>query len=65
MIILGAIMMVITGFNFITRQKVLDVGPVEIHKEVKHPIQWTPIAGAVLLAGGIALVIASKGRIKA
>lgn len=64
MIVLGAIMMVMTGFNFVTRQKVLDIGTVEVHKEESHPVQWTPVAGAVLLIGGIVLIIVDKGRVK-
>lgn len=64
MIVLGIIMMVITGFNFITKEKVLDVGPLEVHKEERHPVQWPPVAGAVLLAGGIILVIAGRRTVK-
>ena len=59
-IALGIIMMIYTGFNFVTREKVVDLGPVEINKEKDHPVQWSPIVGVVLLVGGGILIATSK-----
>lgn len=61
---IGLIMMIYTGFNFVTKEKVVDLGPIEINKETNHPVQWSPIIGAVLLVGGIAIFATSK-KIKA
>ncbi len=60
LIVIGIIMMLITGFNIVTKKKVVDLGPVEINKEEKHPVQWSPIIGGVLLIGGIVIVVAGK-----
>ena len=60
LIVIGAVMMAITGFTFITKKKVVDVGPIEINKEEKTPISWSPIVGGVLLVAGVGLVIAGK-----
>lgn len=60
LIVIGAIMMAITGFNFVTKEKVVDLGKVEISKSENHPVQWSPIVGGVLLVAGIAMVIANK-----
>jgi len=60
LVILGIAMMVITGFNVVTKKKVVDLGPVEINKEEKHPVQWSPIIGGVLLIGGIVVLATSK-----
>lgn len=65
MIIIGIIMMVITGFNFITKQKVLEVGPIEVNKEESHPVQWSPIVGGILIISGIVVVIAGQGKARA
>ena len=59
-IIIGALMIAYTGFTFITKEKVVDVGPLEINKEEKHPVQWSPIVGVVLVIGGIAMVVMNK-----
>lgn len=32
LVILGIVMMAYTGFNFVTREKVVDIGPLEIKK---------------------------------
>ena len=57
---IGLIMMIYTGFNFVTKEKVVDLGPIEINKTTNHPVQWSPIVGAVLLVGGIAIFAANK-----
>ena len=57
---IGLIMMIYTGFNFVTKEKVVDLGPIEINKTTNHPVQWSPIVGAVLLVGGIAIFATSK-----
>ena len=60
LIALGLIMMIYTGFNFVTKKKVVDLGPIEINKETNHPVQWSPIVGVVLLVGGIVVIVSSK-----
>lgn len=60
MIILGIIMLLYNSFNYVTTEKVVDIGPIQINKEVNHPIKWSPIIGIVLAVGGIVLIVASK-----
>jgi hypothetical protein len=60
LIIIGIVMMVITGFNYSTNKKVLDMGRVEVNKEVRHPVQWSPIVGAAFLIGGIVVLLTSN-----
>ncbi|MGV8133938.1 MAG: hypothetical protein AB2L20_01890 [Mangrovibacterium sp.] len=60
--VVGLIMIIYTGFNYITKEKVVDLGPIEINKEVNHPVQWSPIIGAVLLIGGIVIVLTDKKK---
>ena len=63
LIIIGAIMTVFTGFNIITKKKVVDLGALEITRNEKTPIYWSPITGGVLLAAGIILFIAGRKKI--
>lgn len=60
LIVLGLVMMLVTGFNFVTKKKVVDLGPVEINKEESHPVQWSPIIGGILLVGGIVVIATGK-----
>ena len=58
--ILGLIMIIYTGFNYVTTEKVVDLGPIQINAEKNHPVQWSPIVGGVLLIGGIVVLATSK-----
>ena len=60
LIIIGIIMIAYTGFNFITREKIVDAGPIEITKEKNHQVQWPPIVGGVIIAAGIIALVSSK-----
>jgi uncharacterized membrane protein YidH (DUF202 family) len=60
LIIIGAIMMFYTGFNYVTTEKVIDIGPIEINKQQSHPVQWSPILGVVLIIGGVVLIVKDK-----
>ena len=62
LIAIGIIMMVYTGFNYVTKEKVVDIGPIEINAEKNHPVQWSPIIGIVLIVGGIVVIAIDKKR---
>jgi hypothetical protein len=62
LMVVGGIMMVFTGFNIITKEKVVDLGKVEINKEEKTPVYWSPITGGILLAAGILVYVAGKRK---
>ncbi|MET7028224.1 LPXTG cell wall anchor domain-containing protein [Sediminicola luteus] len=60
LIVLGILMMAYTGFNFVTKEKVVDFGPIEISQKTNHPVQWSPILGVALLIGGTFLTLSKK-----
>lgn len=60
LVFIGAIMVFYTGFNYVTKEKVVDIGPIEINKQESHPVKWSPIVGVVLLIGGVVLVVKDK-----
>lgn len=61
-IVIGILMMAYTGFNYVTTEKVVDIGPIQIDKKENHPVQWSPIIGVVILIGGIAVVAISRKK---
>jgi hypothetical protein len=61
-LVLGIIMTVFTGFNIVTKKKVVDFGPVEINKEEKTPVYWSPITGGILIAIGAIILVADSRR---
>lgn len=60
LLIIGVVMIAYTGINYVTTEKVVDLGPIEINKEQNHTIQWPPIAGVVFIIGGGALLFLNK-----
>jgi drug/metabolite transporter (DMT)-like permease len=63
LIVLGSIMIAYTGFNFATKEKVVDLGSIEISKNKNHFVQWSPLVGVILIAGGVlTMVINKKGH---
>ncbi|HET6543038.1 MAG TPA: hypothetical protein VFG46_21275 [Chryseolinea sp.] len=61
---LGIIMTIFTGFNIITREKVVDVGPLEINKTEKTPVYWSPVTGGILIIAGAIILVAGRKGIK-
>ena len=60
LIAVGIMMMIYTGFNYVTTENVVDLGPLQINKEENHPVQWSPIIGVILLVGGILVIVTKK-----
>ena len=62
LIILGVIALAYQGITYTTREKVVEIGPLEATTETKKTIPLPPALGALALAGGIALVIVGAKR---
>jgi uncharacterized membrane protein HdeD (DUF308 family) len=60
LIIIGVLALGYQGFTYVTRDKVVDIGPVEITKEKTKTVYFPPILGAVALVAGIALTLTSS-----
>jgi hypothetical protein len=55
-IVLGLGLTIFTAFTFFTKEKVVDIGKIEITREKPHHLSWTPLIGvAVMAAGGVVL----------
>jgi hypothetical protein len=60
LIALGLLGLAWGGFTYTTREKVIDVGPIHATRDETHHVPLSPVAGAVAVAGGIALLLAGK-----
>ena len=60
LILLGVVSLAYQGITFTSKEKIVDIGPIEASKETKNRIPLPPIFGAVALVGGIALVVTAK-----
>lgn len=62
LIVLGLAGLVWGGFTYKTREKVLDIGPIHASRDETHHVSLPPVAGAVVLIAGAALVVAGRGK---
>lgn len=60
LIVLGVLALAYGGFSYTTREKVLDIGPLQATALTHKTVPIAPIAGIVALAGGLALVFLVK-----
>ncbi len=60
LIVIGAIMVIWTGFSYTKKEKVVDLGPLEISADKKESVNWPPYIGGLLVLGGIVIVATSK-----
>ena len=57
LILLGIVGFMLGGFSFSHEKKVVDMGPVQIRHQEKKTIPIPPVLSAIVLVGGIGLVI--------
>ncbi len=57
LVVLGVLVLTYHGITYTTRQKVLQIGPLEATTRTEKTIPLPPILGGLALAGGIVLVI--------
>jgi hypothetical protein len=60
LIALGLVGLIWGGFSYTTRKKVVDIGPIHATRDQTHNIPLPPIAGAIALIGGVALLVTGK-----
>jgi uncharacterized membrane protein YidH (DUF202 family) len=60
--ILGVLMIIYTGLNYVTKEKVVDLGSLEINVEKNHPLNWSPAIGVILLIGGVVLIAIDRKK---
>ena len=57
LIVFGVVALAAGGIRYTTREKVLDIGPVQATTEKHHMIPFSPIVGFASIAGGIAVLM--------
>jgi len=53
-IVIGLLLTIFTAFTYFTKEKVVDIGKIEITANKAHYMNWSPLIGiAVMAVGGI------------
>lgn len=57
LIVLGIVAFAYQGITYTTREKVVDIGPIEMTADKTKTIPLPPIVGGVAVVGGIVLLV--------
>ena len=60
LIVLGLFGLAWGGYTYTTKEKIVDIGPIHATRDETHHVPLSPIAGAVAIVGGVALLLAGK-----
>jgi len=61
LLVIGLLMTLFTTFKFFTKEKVVDLGKIEITADKPHDFSWSPIIGVgVMCIGGIVVWTGSR-----
>ena len=58
LIVIGIIAFTYQGITYTTREKVIDIGPIQMTADKTKTIPLPPIVGGIALVGGIILLVA-------
>ena len=64
LIVLGVAALGYQGITYTSREKIIDIGPIQATQDTKKTIPLSPIVGGVALVGGIVLVVMGSGARK-
>ncbi|MBU1565674.1 MAG: DUF3185 domain-containing protein [Proteobacteria bacterium] len=62
LIALGIFAFAYQGFNYTTRENVVDIGPLKVTAEKTKTLPLPPIVGAIALIGGIVLLVVGSKK---
>jgi len=61
-VILGALALGYGGFSYVSRDKIIDAGPVQVSADKEHNVWIPPVIGGVAVAAGLVLMVVGGGR---
>lgn len=62
LIVLGAAMLIWTGFTYTKKEKIIDAGPIQVSADREKSVNWPPYLGGLLILGGIVVVVSTKNK---
>jgi hypothetical protein len=57
LIVIGIVALAYQGITYTTREKVVDIGPIQVTADKTKTLPLPPIVGGVALVGGIVLLV--------
>lgn len=60
LIILGALVLGYQGFTYVSREKVVDAGPIQISADREKTVWIPPVVGGIAVVAGLVLLASGK-----
>ncbi len=64
LLIAGLVMTLYTGFTYVTKEKVVDLGELEITADKQHTVNWQPYVGVGMAVVGAGILFLGKKKSK-
>lgn len=61
LVVLGALGLGYQGFTYVTTEKVVDAGPVQVTRDKENTVWIPPVVGGIALVSGL-ILLATGGR---
>lgn len=62
-LVIGLLLTIFTAVTFITKEKVVDIGALEVSKEEPKSVNWSPLIGIAVMAVGGLIIALDKKRV--
>jgi len=62
MMIAGLGLTIFTAFSYFTREKVLEIGSVELTRSQPHTLNWSPFIGIAIMVIGAFIVLQARKK---
>jgi drug/metabolite transporter (DMT)-like permease len=60
-IVIGLAITLFAGFTYFTREKIVDIGELEITANKRHTMNWSPLVGVgIMVAGVVVYMVGTK-----
>jgi hypothetical protein len=62
LVVLGALALGYQGFTYVTREKVVDAGPVQVSADREKTVWIPPVVGGIAVVSGLVLLASGSRR---
>jgi hypothetical protein len=62
LILLGVLALGYQGFTYVTRDKVIDLGPLEVTQEKHKTVLLPPVVGVIAVIAGVAMLLTGSRK---
>jgi len=62
LLIIGLVMSLYTGFTYVTKDKIVDIGELEITADKPHTVNWQPYVGIGMAVVGAGILVFGRKK---